>query len=331
MVEQSTDMISTYYIDIVGSCNLKCPSCPLGNSPAAPRPGGVMGVELFEEIVKKIRRESPSVKVVHLYNWTEPTLNKNLPQLIQIARKHKLRSRLSTNLTVAHNLERIMEAEPGAIVISLSGFSQPVYSQTHTGGDIEQVKENMRKLYDYRQRQSRKTQISVSYHCYRHNLGDEYRQMAALCRELDFALVPTLAFLYPLEKVLEIYRGRPPEELAQLLELLLVSPEKARDFSLQSPSRDCLLRSDMNTINCDGSVSLCCTAYDSDYIIADSFVDTPQAELQKRKYQHSACGECMHNGLHDSFLYTAYDDWLEHASGEAPELADIEELFLGQD
>lgn len=320
-------MISTYYIDIVGSCNLKCPSCPLGNSPGISRPGGVMGVELFEAIVKKIRRESPSVKVVHLYNWTEPTLNKNLPELIHIARKHKLRSRLSTNLTVAHNLERVMEAEPGAIVISLSGFSQSVYSQTHSGGDIELVKENMLRLRDYRNRQTRRTQISVSYHCYRHNLGEEYRQMADLCRQLDFIFVPTIAFLYPLEKVLDIYRGKSPEDLAKLVDLLLVSPARAREFSLQAPSRDCSLRSTMNTINCDGSVSLCCTAYDSDYIVADSFVDTPQEELQKRKNQHRACGECMRNGLHDTFLYTAYDKWLNEAVDNMPELAELEELF----
>ena len=43
--------ISTYYIDLVGSCNLRCPSCPIGNSRGVDRPVGVMSEQLFEDIV----------------------------------------------------------------------------------------------------------------------------------------------------------------------------------------------------------------------------------------------------------------------------------------
>jgi len=48
-----------YTIDIVGTCNLRCPTCPVGNSPAAERPKGFMPVDVFERILGKISRESP--------------------------------------------------------------------------------------------------------------------------------------------------------------------------------------------------------------------------------------------------------------------------------
>src|SRR5262249_38854706 len=46
-----------FVIDIVGTCNLRCPTCPVGNSPE--RPKGFMDLALFERIIAKIRRESP--------------------------------------------------------------------------------------------------------------------------------------------------------------------------------------------------------------------------------------------------------------------------------
>ena len=75
-------MAFKYLIDIVGGCNLACPSCPVGNSTEAARPSGAMSVDLFKAIIAKIRADQPRVRKVALYNWTEPMLHPRLPQFI---------------------------------------------------------------------------------------------------------------------------------------------------------------------------------------------------------------------------------------------------------
>src|SRR5580704_9218285 len=37
-------------VDIVGGCNLRCPSCPVGNMPAT-NPAGLMDMNLFASII----------------------------------------------------------------------------------------------------------------------------------------------------------------------------------------------------------------------------------------------------------------------------------------
>ena len=49
-----------YVIDVVGTCNLRCPSCPVGNMQEANRATGFMDAELYEAILDKIAHESPA-------------------------------------------------------------------------------------------------------------------------------------------------------------------------------------------------------------------------------------------------------------------------------
>jgi len=58
-----------YYIDIVGTCNLRCPSCPVGNYLPhdfmdLQRPKGFMKLALFEQILDKIKRENSDYKYI---------------------------------------------------------------------------------------------------------------------------------------------------------------------------------------------------------------------------------------------------------------------------
>jgi hypothetical protein len=54
--------------------------------------------------------------------------------------------RISTNLNVMRDAEALLRAAPDHLLISVSGFHQDTYAVTHTGGDIEVVKEHMRAL-----------------------------------------------------------------------------------------------------------------------------------------------------------------------------------------
>lgn len=322
--------VETYYIDLVGSCNLKCPSCPIANSRGADRPVGVMSENMFTDIVRKIRRESPDVQQLWLFNWTEPVLHPRLPALIEIAREEGFRVCLSSNLNAGKDLEGVMAAAPLQWIVSLSGFTQDVYARGHTRGDIETVKANMERLAGYKAKHGVDTHLLVSYHCYNDNLGDEYEQMRAFSESLGFHITPTYAYFYPLEKLFDYFEAGLEGEDQALVDRLIVSPARASDMALAQPSPDCVLRSNMMTINCDGSVALCCAVFDKRYGIGERFVDVPLDELQARKYAHDTCKKCMGLGLHDAFAYHPAAGWRDAATEALPG-ADFPEGLFGGD
>jgi hypothetical protein len=68
-----------FFIDVVGTCNLRCPSCAVGNAPAQ-LAKGLMSVATFDKILSKIRAEYSDCGrlFVDLYNWGEPGLHPDL-------------------------------------------------------------------------------------------------------------------------------------------------------------------------------------------------------------------------------------------------------------
>lgn len=293
-----------YNIDVIEACNLRCPSCPVGNSTDAERPRGRMSVEMFDAIMDKIARETPNVQYIGLFSWTEPLLHRNLAQMVASVKRHGFPCHLSSNLNRIDRLEEIVAAKPDRFRISLSGFTQEIYAQTHTGGDIETVKSNMRRLREIMDAQGSAMQVFVSYLRYRHNMGDDYAAMHGFAREIGFHWEPVWAFLMPLEKNLDYFEGRSTATDRKIIELLAVSPDEHKQLRVGSRSRDCALRAEQMSIDADGGVPLCCATFDKRNRIAQSFLDTPFDELQRLKYSSLLCTTCMSHELHKTFLMT---------------------------
>jgi len=288
----------TYIVEVAGSCNLRCPSCPQGNLPQVGHPKGFMDVDLFRQIIDKIAHEPVSVQTVALYNWGEAFLHPRLPELIQIVKAHNFLCNVSSNFNYIHNLDEIIAARPDQLRISVSGFSQDRYQRTHKKGNIEVVKANMRTLRRILDCGASPTRVEVCYHQYLDNTGAELSQMSSFCRELGFPLLTVWAYLMPLEKNLDYFRGALPQKDMKLVDLLAVKPDQLREICLPYAETDCLLRSTQNVINADGSVALCCGTFDKKYTIAAQFLDVSQEDLQTCKSVHPLCGECMSHALH---------------------------------
>jgi MoaA/NifB/PqqE/SkfB family radical SAM enzyme len=205
---------------------------------------------------------------------------------------------ISANLNRIDNLESVLEAGLDNLRISLSGFYQETYGQTHEGGDIETVKANMRRVRELVNKHHARTKVLVAYHRYRHNMGRDYEQMTALADELGFIMDPVWAFLMPLDKLFDEREGRLNEKDQKLVKLLAVSPAEQRAIYAGTRPSDCSLRSGQMSINADGTVALCCAVFDKKNNIADSFLDVSYEELQQRKYTHPTCEKCMSHELH---------------------------------
>jgi MoaA/NifB/PqqE/SkfB family radical SAM enzyme len=290
-------------IDIVGGCNLRCPSCPVGNMPAA-NPAGLMDINLFASIIRKGRREH-GARIVLLYNWTEPLLHPQLPEFIKLVKKEGMICSISSNLNIRRNLEEVVAAEPDSFRISLSGFNQEAYGVTHVRGDIERVKENMKFLSDALKRHGRnRTVVSVHYHKYLHNL-DEVEPMRAYAKELGFEWLENWAYYMPLEKAVQLTDGQlsaDEENFVKKRFALPIAEAIAAAEKLDGHNR-CTLLEDQLVLDHLGNLNLCCTVYDLKANRLGTFLEMDEASIAKIKSSHATCKRCAKQNLHLYFTY----------------------------
>jgi MoaA/NifB/PqqE/SkfB family radical SAM enzyme len=286
-----------YAIDIVGTCNLRCPTCPVGNFAASDRPKGFMAPELFGRILAKIRADAVTSRPeVWLFNWGEPLLHPKLPEMIALLRGAGLPAHLSTNLNVEHGIAELAKAKPDSIKISLSGFTQATYAQTHVRGDLNLVKANMHLLRHYLDKYRATTRVWVGHHLYKIN-QDQVGAVRALCDELGFEHHPVAAFYQPIERLVDLLEGRSQGApiMQDMLEHPLVYLKRIKQH--RSGDFDCELRFNQTVINHDGTVALCCSVYDQAQMLGVNFLDLPHREIEARKYGHPFCATCMGHGL----------------------------------
>ena len=309
-----------YLIDVVGTCNLRCPSCPVGNMSSSfidtPRPKGFMDLEKFKKIIQKICAEDKSDFRIALYNWGEALLHPQIYEITEHLAQKRISFDISTNLNTESDLGRILKTSPALLRVSISGATQETYQKSHVGGDINLVISNLYRLR-YLQDRARKlnidinTHIQVYYHLYKDNCGDDLVKIHNICSELGFELALGIAYFMPLEKV--IYGLVPGENFSEqdkaTLERMYLSLETERTVGKLGKSPRCILKDQQTVINHDGSVPVCCSVFDPIFFIADDFLDLDLASIQELKEQSPICAPCMENGLHDAIIQNPLYIW----------------------
>lgn len=281
-------------VDIAGMCNLRCISCPRGNEKTQPTKG-FMSAVTYRKVLDKLLREIPLLGSIQLYTWGEPLLNPELPEIVAMTREARVLTAISSNLNYAKNLEAVIAANPDWFKVSCSGWEE-TYERTHTGGKWNIFLTNLRHLVQFRNRIHPEMQITVNYHLYKHNLGEDYRRMEALCNKLSLIFRPSPAYLYPVDAVLDFIEGRElSPEARKTLPMLLMSLDegiaKARERShLPCPEERCF------PINWDCGVRACGVFFRP--FIADNYLDTPLSEIIERKKRSELCVQCRKYSLH---------------------------------
>jgi len=294
------------YIDIVGACNLSCPSCPMGNSENLNFKKS-MQLDMFRQIVEKAKTEG--VRTIFLYNWTEPLVHPKIGEFIEIINAAGMMSGISTNLNLAKNMEKALLAEPGYFRISLSGFHQETYRKGHVGGDIEVVKQNMIALHEIKQRLGLKTRVDVYYHRYLDNIEEE-ALMREFSERLGFVFTTGYSVMMPLEKALAIVERDPSVSATDhetLTRLALPPYDDLINVLQHYPKQACTLKDDWLVIDCNGNTVLCCTIFNQTEYQVGKYLDMPLEELTRRKSTQKncvdMCDRCASKGLH---IYSTY-------------------------
>lgn len=295
-------------IEVSGHCNLKCSSCPRGDSDGLLKQGEYMSSSYYRQIVTKLVADIPLVYLIDLYIWGEPILNPELEQIIRINHEFGIASGLSTNLNSIRHLPKVLAVQPAQLRVSLSGASEKVYNITHTGGKWSRVEKNLKELARMRAENGFVTAIEVYYHLYKHNL-DDAKIIKQFCADNGFSFHPSLAVLFSDYALQHRKQGVISTSADTANDLMLKSLEELLSDCDESGDKNCILTRVLPVIDWDGSVLACCNYSPRDDDKVGYFLETDFSDLIAKRTVSKTCVECQSFNLHrwnDQPFYSDY-------------------------
>jgi MoaA/NifB/PqqE/SkfB family radical SAM enzyme len=150
-------------------CNLQCPSCPTGLKLDV-RPRVAMDVEWFKRVVDEL---GPYLFELVMYNWGEPLLHKQFPEMVAYAKRWDIKVVASSNLSVPVSreyLERLVRSGLDKLKVGMEGTSQEEYERYRVKGNFELVVQNMRTIQEIkRELRLKRPRIRIGFHVFEHN------------------------------------------------------------------------------------------------------------------------------------------------------------------
>ena len=136
-----------YRIDPCSACNLRCPSCV--SHTTCTKEKRVMTFADYTQIIDKIK---PVALRASLYDMGEPLANKDIYQMIKYASDHKISTLISTNFNLfkTEDLKPLFDSKLTVLEPCLDGFTQASYGQYRVGGNVENVKNSIKQVMDYK-------------------------------------------------------------------------------------------------------------------------------------------------------------------------------------
>ncbi|MDA9688792.1 radical SAM protein [Betaproteobacteria bacterium] len=318
-----------YTVDILGSCNLKCSSCPHSIEDNN-TPRGSMRYETFRKVFDKILRETPELSHISLYSWGEPLIHPKVVDFVNLIHSKNIAVALSSNLSLnmPERLEDLVMSRPDVLKVSVSGFNQEVYGSTHEGGDIRLVKSNLYLLRYLMDKHKSSFLVDINYHLYRNNIGKDLQEFKSLANELGFVLSETYSLVMPLERVFNYLDGNSDKQTERLnKELLLVNIDEGIEASGGKglPSRSCPYRENQINVNSDLSVPLCCLTFDrnKNSMVSNNYLEISFDEINKKKKKKEICLKCQSFGLQEYSMNSNRMEWELVANRKITENADF--------
>lgn len=146
-------------IEITNACNLKCAMCPRNNMK---RRVEHMGKEIFERIIIENHER---LEFVSLNGYGEPLLHPNLFEYLEICRKYKVPTGISTNCTrlKGEMAEKLLTRGPDQLTLAIDGVEKESYEKVRVGAVFDNVLENVKRFL--RMREGRKDHAFVILQC----------------------------------------------------------------------------------------------------------------------------------------------------------------------
>jgi MoaA/NifB/PqqE/SkfB family radical SAM enzyme len=276
------------YLATSTACDVRCKTCPVGRREK--EPGGTMSMDMLRRILHKCSKEARIIGV-QLYHYNEPFLVPHMAEMVHECHAWGYPVFLSSNLVgyERHGKEILAEI-PEVLLISVSGWTQPIYERSHKDGDIEKVKKNMLQV---RQDQFGGTHVQVSWHKYRYNAHEE-PAMRAYALKLGFAWVPYGTGLIPHDRAMRVWETGIDDPNG---EDVLVPVKEAGKMCYSRRHWRCLLQDQIVAINGQGMLLNCSNLAD-EANLRGSLFETTIPQFLARRQQDSFCAKCKAVGGH---------------------------------
>ena len=136
------------FLELTDACNLKCSMCPSGKKRFT---SSSLDFKLACQLLDLFAVDMP---ILHLYEWGEPLLYKNISDIIKMAVGLNYKTRLSSNLYNVNKEMLTFLASSGLnrIRISMDAATERTYSVIRRGSSFNGVVQNIQFLLEERNR-----------------------------------------------------------------------------------------------------------------------------------------------------------------------------------
>jgi len=297
------------HIEPTSLCNLNCPLCPSGTG-LLTRHRSKLNFSKFRIILDKL---PDSVRMLLLWNQGEPFLVKELPQMIEYARKKDIYVSTSTNghfLYDPASVRDLVNADLNELIISLDGADQQTYEKYRSGGNLTRVFEGIRNVSLVKKQMKQvHPVIHLQFILMRQN-QHQMNQIIHIGKELGVNRISFKSLQLGEFEGAEHFLPDNPQYTRYL--------EKDKNGNYVTRKRrlfsnDCLRLWYSIVINCDGGVSPCCFDKDGAYSFGNLFEDSFSSiwyglkfrkfrhNLLKSRYYYDMCRDCS-EGLKKLFV-----------------------------
>jgi MoaA/NifB/PqqE/SkfB family radical SAM enzyme len=235
-------------------CNLHCPACPTGLGLDL-RPTVSIKEDLFKAAIDEI---GDYVFRLYMYNWGEPLLHKQTPEMIRYAKDKDIEIFLSTNLSIKLTddyIERLVRSGLDNLIVSLDGVTEETYVKYRRNGNFNLVRENIRRINAMKEKLGLQTpKIVWQFLVFRHN-EHELPQALAEYKEWGADEITVGPAIMPLEPHNEGFEPSTIPEYNMYHADHHVQTEARRQMD---SGRACTWLYGVFVLNPNGKVSPCC-------------------------------------------------------------------------
>lgn len=240
---------STFTIETVLACNLRCPECAIGGGLTS-RPKKILGYDEFSEMFGKVRDWA---RYTYLHLWGEPFLNRDILEMTRAASATS-RVNLSTNalLLREEQIPSLIGSGVSDLIVSIDGATQEVYERYRVGGRVDEAFRALRWIAEENLRQGRRVNVIPQFVVFAHN-QHEIGAFRARCEELG--LTPSFKAPYLRGWRSKFRASARPEHQRRTWEDMA---------SLREAISGCVNPADVLTVDVRGNAILCCHDYDGE-------------------------------------------------------------------
>ncbi|AUS05266.1 radical SAM protein [Pseudotamlana carrageenivorans] len=150
-------------LDPVLACNLRCKMCYFTDKEYVKKPKGQFKQEELEQVAKVIFKRALKLQIGC---GTEPTLYKNLPELVRLGKKYHvpyISLTTNANLLNSESIEALLKAGLNEFTISLHGVTKESYENFMQKGNYEKFHEVFRSFQQLKKRFDFKVRINYTF------------------------------------------------------------------------------------------------------------------------------------------------------------------------